>query len=106
QYPGKPVLESLAHGAGNGDGSIREMPCQTGHSFRWGPGIEHILKDSNQKGLVAGRAGGRVTPKNAGSATVTLNPRSQPRLPGSVVGEASMLRSQKTRKITKVTVPR
>ncbi len=42
--------------------------------------------------------------KNAGSATVTLNPRSQPRLPGSVVGEASMGQDGETGKITEVIV--
>jgi hypothetical protein len=38
--------------------------------------------------------------KNAGLATVTLNLRFQPRLPGSVVGDASMARGFDTGKIT------
>ena len=42
--------------------------------------------------------------KNVGSATVTLNPRSQPHLPGSVVGEASMRQGEETGKITEVIV--
>jgi len=42
--------------------------------------------------------------KNAGLATVTLNLRSQPRLPGSVVGEASMDVSLRADKITYASV--
>ena len=38
--------------------------------------------------------------KNAGLATVTLNLRPQPRLPGSVVGDASMALSFTSGKIT------
>jgi len=37
---------------------------------------------------------------------VTLNLRFQPRLPGSVVGEASMRLDQKSDKITQVIVPK
>ena len=39
--------------------------------------------------------------KNSGLATVTLNLRFQPRLPGSVVGRASMRGGRKGNKITK-----
>jgi hypothetical protein len=42
--------------------------------------------------------------KNAGLAMVTLNLHSQPRLPGSVVGETSMRRELKRDKITRGTV--
>ena len=38
--------------------------------------------------------------KNAGLATVTLNLRPQPRLPGSVVGDASMPSGFTSGKIT------
>src|SRR5215469_9409829 len=41
--------------------------------------------------------------KNAGLAVVTLDLHSQPRLPGSVVGEASMRQGSKGDKITTVT---
>jgi hypothetical protein len=61
-----------------------------------------ILKDAwhNERVVIAGTANlltiqelvqcGRGGQKNAGLAMVTLNLHSQPRLPGSVVGEWSM----------------
>ena len=61
-----------------------------------------ILKDAGQdeRGVIAGMTNlltiqelvqcGRGGQKNAGLAMVTLNLHSQPRLPGSVVGEWSM----------------
>jgi hypothetical protein len=54
--------------------------------------------------IAAWLTAGKSNQINAGSATVTLNPRSQPRLPGSVVGEASMRQGEETGKITEVTV--
>jgi hypothetical protein len=42
----------------------------------------------------------RFEAKNAGLNVVTLNLHSQPRLPGSVVGEVSMRQEQKVDKIT------
>jgi hypothetical protein len=44
--------------------------------------------------------------KNSGLTVVTLNLHSQPRLPGSVVGEASMGQGQEANKITQVIVPK
>jgi hypothetical protein len=41
-----------------------------------------------------------------GAESSDPNRRSQPRLPGSVVGEASMPRTRFPRKITKVIVPK
>ena len=56
-----------------------------------------ILKDSPEEKRVAPRLGFQGLAiwvqreqKNAGLAVVTLNLHSQPRLPGSVVGERSM----------------
>ena len=57
----------------------------------------NLLTIQELMGCLEGRA------KNAGLAMVTLNLHSQPRLPGSVVGEASMRASRKTDKITQVT---
>ena len=54
------------------------------------------------KGFVAGF--GRA--KKIGAETGDPNLRSQPRLPGSVVGEASMGHTPKTNKITEGSVPR
>jgi hypothetical protein len=44
--------------------------------------------------------------KNSGLIVVTLNLHSQPRLPGSVVGEVSMGQGRKANKITPVIVPK
>jgi hypothetical protein len=49
---------------------------------------------------------GKVGDKKIGAESSDPNRHSQPRLPGSVVGEASMLRARFPYKITKVTVPR
>jgi hypothetical protein len=82
------------------------MPCQTWSGFRLC--FEHKSKGFTE--LEIGCRGKQEIQglsheqKNAGSATVTLNPRSQPRLPGSVVGEASMSQDRKTGKITEVIV--
>ncbi len=46
-----------------------------------------------------------VRPKKCGAESGDPNLRFQPRLPGSVVGEASMRQVEKADKITRVTVP-
>jgi hypothetical protein len=46
----------------------------------------------------------RVLKKKCGVGNGDPNLRSQPRLPGSVVGEPSMLQGQETGKITRVIV--
>ena len=61
-----------------------------------------ILTDSVPEGMIPNEVPKRnyERQKNAGLATVTLNLRSQPRLPGSVVGDASMAPSFTSGKIT------
>jgi hypothetical protein len=62
-----------------------------------------ILTDSTRETVVADEVPGLEIckdKKNAGLATVTLNLRPQPRLPGSVVGDASMALSFTSGKIT------
>jgi hypothetical protein len=55
-----------------------------------------------------GNAGNKISKlgKDSGLATVTLNLRFQPRLPGSVVGEPSMEQGVKVNKITEGSVLR
>jgi hypothetical protein len=55
--------------------------------------------------IAGGESGGRRT-KKCGADHGDPNLRIQPRLPGSVVGEASMREEGKVDKITEVTVPR
>ena len=61
-----------------------------------------ILTDSAREGMVVDEVPGleACKQKNAGLVTVTLNLRPQPRLPGSVVGDASMPSGFTTGKIT------
>ncbi len=47
-----------------------------------------------------------VQTKKIGAESSDPNRRPQPRLPGSVVGEASMRRARSPHKITKVIVPK
>ena len=54
------------------------------------------------EGEVEERSSERREQKNAGLKAVTLNRHSQPRLPGSVVGEVSMRQRLDAHKITKV----
>jgi hypothetical protein len=54
----------------------------------------------NELGLVARRGGRRQ--KKIGAGSSDLSRRFQPRLPGSVVGEASIGRDQNSGKITEV----
>jgi hypothetical protein len=63
--------------------------------------LNHTVREGFRKGrknLELGRLARRA--KKSGLVAVTLNLRSQPRLPGSVVGEASMRVAGKTDKIT------
>ena len=55
--------------------------------------------------LVSSRCGQLVRAKKCGAESGDPNLRFQPRLPGSVVGEASMGQAEKADKITGVTVP-
>ncbi len=59
---------------------------------------------SNQL-VLAKRKNGKGTEK-CGAESSDPNRHSQPRLPGSVVGEVSMGQARKRHKITKVSVPR
>ena len=55
------------------------------------------------RGVIRVSQGGRT--KKCGAEIGDPNLRLQPRLPGSVVGEASMRQVEKADKITRVTVP-
>src|SRR5262249_31384158 len=81
QYPGRQDAWDFC------DGTI--LTAERAKAYRQG-GVPGIRRDK----------------KNAGLTVVTLNLHSQPRLPGSVVGEASMRQGREGGKITGVTVPR
>jgi hypothetical protein len=59
-------------------------------------GAKHIETESAENGATQNY----LDAKKSGLAAVTLNLRFQPRLPGSVVGEASMRRDRESDKIT------
>ena len=59
-----------------------------------------ILADFEEERTPGGGKGTEEKAKKSGLVAVTLNLRSQPRLPGSVVGEAIMRVGRRAHKIT------